>query len=80
MATPTMEEYMTTTRNGYGPSLVRPNVDKDKNFEIKGQFLKELCTNTFSGLDIEDPNEHIKRSLKSLIYSTSLILLLIKLY
>ena len=36
MATPTMEEYMTTTRNGYGPSVVRPNVDKDKNFKIKG--------------------------------------------
>ena len=64
MATPTMEEYMTTTRNGYGPSVVRPNVDKDKNFEIKGQFLKELRTNTFSGSDTEDPNEHIEKVLE----------------
>ena len=64
MATPTMEEYMTTTRNGYGPSVVRPNVCKDKNFEIKGQFLKELRTNSFSGLDTEDPNEHIEKVLE----------------
>ena len=35
MAAPTMEEYMTTTRNGYGPSVVRPKVDEIKNFEIK---------------------------------------------
>ncbi|GJX65293.1 hypothetical protein Tco_0299636 [Tanacetum coccineum] len=34
--------------------------DKD-NFELKGQFLKELRTNTFSGSDHEDANEHIEK-------------------
>ena len=64
MAAPTMEEYMTTTRNGYGPSVVCPKVDETKNFKIKGQFLKELRTNTFSGSDTEDPNEHIEKVLE----------------
>ncbi|GJW58984.1 hypothetical protein Tco_0105715 [Tanacetum coccineum] len=37
--------------------------DKDK-FELKGQFLKELRTNTFSGSDHEDANEHIEKVLE----------------
>ncbi|GJV48093.1 hypothetical protein Tco_1438305 [Tanacetum coccineum] len=37
--------------------------DKD-NFELKGQFLKELCVNTFSGSDHEDANEHIEKVLE----------------
>ncbi|GKG40325.1 hypothetical protein Tco_0467102, partial [Tanacetum coccineum] len=51
MMEPTMEEYMTTTRDGYGPGVVRPEINDDQSFEIKGQFLKELRTNTFSGSD-----------------------------
>ncbi|GKC98118.1 hypothetical protein Tco_1168393, partial [Tanacetum coccineum] len=37
--------------------------DKD-NFELKGQFLKELRTNTFSGSDHKDANEHIEKVLE----------------
>ncbi|GJS40062.1 retrovirus-related pol polyprotein from transposon TNT 1-94 [Tanacetum coccineum] len=33
-------------------------------FELKGQFLKELRENTFSGSDNEDANEHIEKVLK----------------
>ncbi|GJQ99199.1 hypothetical protein Tco_0522184 [Tanacetum coccineum] len=33
-------------------------------FELKGQFLKELHDNNFSGLDNEDANEHIEKVLK----------------
>ncbi|GKD28631.1 uncharacterized mitochondrial protein-like protein [Tanacetum coccineum] len=55
---------MIKTRDDYGSGVVRPkNEDKD-NFELKGQFLKELCTNTFSGSDHEDANEHIKKVLE----------------
>ncbi|GKC49076.1 putative reverse transcriptase domain-containing protein [Tanacetum coccineum] len=32
--------------------------------ELKGQFLKELCDNTFSGSDNEDANEHIEKVLE----------------
>ncbi|GJY61283.1 hypothetical protein Tco_0461940 [Tanacetum coccineum] len=33
-------------------------------FELRGQFLKELRDNTFSGLEHEDANEHIKKVLE----------------
>ncbi|GJV26660.1 hypothetical protein Tco_1383108 [Tanacetum coccineum] len=62
MGEPTMEEYMTNTREGYGSGIARPKIDKNGQFKLKGQFLKELCDNTFSGLDNEDANEHIKRN------------------
>ncbi|GJV07406.1 reverse transcriptase domain-containing protein [Tanacetum coccineum] len=49
------------TQADYGSGVSRHKiVDKD-NFELKGQFLKELRTNTFSGSDHEDPNEHIEK-------------------
>ncbi|GKB41239.1 gag-pol polyprotein [Tanacetum coccineum] len=60
----TIEKYMSKTRADYGSGVARPkNEDKD-NFELKGQFLKELRTNTFSGSDHEDANEHIEKVLE----------------
>ncbi|GJW91197.1 hypothetical protein Tco_0168750 [Tanacetum coccineum] len=59
-----MEQYMSRTRANYGLRVARPKTeDKDK-FELKGQFLKELRTNTFSGSDHEDANEHIEKLLE----------------
>ncbi|GJY11677.1 hypothetical protein Tco_0380986 [Tanacetum coccineum] len=44
----TMEQYMSKTRADHGSGVARPKIeDKDK-FKLKGQFLKELHTNTFS--------------------------------
>ncbi|GJU36814.1 hypothetical protein Tco_1185168 [Tanacetum coccineum] len=60
----TMEQYMSKTRADYGSRVVRPKIEDKDNFELKGQFLKELQTNTFSGLDHEDANEHIKKVLE----------------
>ncbi|GJS31939.1 hypothetical protein Tco_0492559 [Tanacetum coccineum] len=55
---------MSKTRADYGSGVARPKIeDKDK-FELKGQFLKELLTNTFIGSDHEDANEHIEKVLK----------------
>ncbi|GKC95469.1 hypothetical protein Tco_1160911, partial [Tanacetum coccineum] len=54
----TMELYMSKTRADYGSRVVRPKIKGNDNFELKGQFLKELHTNTFSGSDHEDANEH----------------------
>ncbi|GJZ98609.1 hypothetical protein Tco_0671062, partial [Tanacetum coccineum] len=65
MGEPTMEEYMTKTRDDYGSGIVRPKIDDKAHFELKGQFLKELYDNTFSGSDNEDANEHIKKILDS---------------
>ncbi|GJS59903.1 hypothetical protein Tco_0654687 [Tanacetum coccineum] len=56
----TMEQYMSKTQTDYGSGVARPKIKDKDNFELKGQFLKELRTNTFSGSDHEDANERIK--------------------
>ncbi|GJY27041.1 hypothetical protein Tco_0401767 [Tanacetum coccineum] len=60
----TMEQYMSKTRADYGSGVARPKIEDKDNFELKGQFLKELRTNTFSGSDHEDANEHIEKILE----------------
>ncbi|GJQ98998.1 hypothetical protein Tco_0521983 [Tanacetum coccineum] len=60
----TMEQYMRKTRTDYGSGVARPKIDNKDQFELKGQFLKELRENTFSGSDNEDANEHIEKVLE----------------
>ncbi|GJU21977.1 hypothetical protein Tco_1155319 [Tanacetum coccineum] len=60
----TMEQYMSKTRADYGSRVARPKIEDKDNFELKGQSLKELRTNTFSGSDHEDANEHIEKVLE----------------
>nr|GEU98544.1 reverse transcriptase domain, reverse transcriptase zinc-binding domain protein [Tanacetum cinerariifolium] len=60
----TMEQYMSKTQEDYGSGISRPKIDDKYHFELKGQFLKELRDNTFSGSDHEDVNEHIKKVLE----------------
>ncbi|GJW81481.1 hypothetical protein Tco_0145456 [Tanacetum coccineum] len=60
----TMEQYMSKTRTDYGSGVARPKIEEKDSFELKGQFLKELRENTFSGLDNEDANEHIEKVLE----------------
>ncbi|GKC06777.1 hypothetical protein Tco_0998387 [Tanacetum coccineum] len=60
----TMEQYMSKTRADYVSGVARPKIKDKFNFELKGQFLKELRTNTFSGSDHEDANEHIEKVLE----------------
>ncbi|GJW21432.1 hypothetical protein Tco_0032054 [Tanacetum coccineum] len=55
----TMEQFMSKTQADYGSGVARPKIEDKDNFELKGQFLKELQTNTSSGSDQEDTNEHI---------------------
>ncbi|GJU79233.1 hypothetical protein Tco_1276303 [Tanacetum coccineum] len=52
------------TYRDYGSGVARPKIDDKCQFELKGQFLKELQENTFSGSDNEDANEHIEKVLK----------------
>ncbi|GKC21318.1 hypothetical protein Tco_1023468 [Tanacetum coccineum] len=64
MENPTLEEYMTKTRDDYGLGVARPKFDEKARFELKGQFLKELRNNAFSGTNGDDTIEHIKKFLK----------------
>nr|GEX91751.1 hypothetical protein [Tanacetum cinerariifolium] len=58
---PTMEEYMTRTQEGNGSGNAKRNIKDKDHFELKGQFLKELRDNTFSGSDNEDANKPIEK-------------------
>ncbi|GJQ99013.1 hypothetical protein Tco_0521998 [Tanacetum coccineum] len=60
----TMEQYMSKTRVDYGSGVARPKFENKDQFELKGQFLKELRENTFSGSDNEDANENIEKVLE----------------
>ncbi|GJU49188.1 homeodomain-like protein [Tanacetum coccineum] len=60
----TMEQFMSKTRADYGSGVARPKIEDKDNFELKGQFFKELRTNTFSDSDHEDANEHIEKVLE----------------
>nr|GEY70024.1 hypothetical protein [Tanacetum cinerariifolium] len=60
----TMEQYMSKTRADYDSGVARPKIEDKDNFELKGQFLKERRTNTFSGSDHEDANEYIEKVLE----------------
>ncbi|GJR97323.1 hypothetical protein Tco_0269497 [Tanacetum coccineum] len=64
MGEPTMEEYMTRTRKDYGSGIARPKIDEKARFKLKGQFIKELRDNTFTGSDNEDSNENIENVLE----------------
>ncbi|GKC61141.1 hypothetical protein Tco_1088739 [Tanacetum coccineum] len=59
-----MEQYMSKTQGDYGSGVTRPKINQDAHFELKGQFLKELHDNTFSGSKQEDANEHIEKVLE----------------
>ncbi|GJV37789.1 reverse transcriptase domain-containing protein [Tanacetum coccineum] len=48
----------------YGSGVAKPKIDNKDQFELKGQFLKELRENTFSGSDNKDANEHIEKVLE----------------
>ncbi|GJY69703.1 hypothetical protein Tco_0472685, partial [Tanacetum coccineum] len=60
----TMEQYISKTRADYGSGVARPKIEDRDNFELKGQYLKELRDNTFSGSNHEDANEHIEKVLE----------------
>ncbi|GJY24442.1 hypothetical protein Tco_0398100 [Tanacetum coccineum] len=59
-----MEQYMSKTRTDYRSGVARPIINNKYQFELKGQFLKELRENTFSSSDNEDANEHIEKVLE----------------
>ncbi|GKD73827.1 hypothetical protein Tco_1332109, partial [Tanacetum coccineum] len=62
--TETIEQYLSKTRGNYGSGVARPKIGDKTHFELKGQFIKELRENTFSGSEHEDANEHIEKVLE----------------
>lgn len=60
----TLEDYTIQTRGDPRPGVVRPAIAREVEFELKGQFLKELRENPFRGEDKEDANEHVEKILE----------------
>ncbi|GJX24762.1 hypothetical protein Tco_0231058 [Tanacetum coccineum] len=60
----TLEEYLALDRNDNIRRIKRPKIENNIEFEIKGQFLRELRNKTFSGNETEDAIEHIGRVLE----------------
>ncbi|GJZ41854.1 putative nucleotidyltransferase, ribonuclease H [Tanacetum coccineum] len=62
----TMEEYMARTRTEHGAGVVRPRIEDDTPFKIKGHIYKEIKNISFSVTEEEDAYEHIEKFWKSL--------------
>ncbi|GKA66795.1 hypothetical protein Tco_0766603, partial [Tanacetum coccineum] len=58
------KQWGNQTLEGYRSGIARPKIDEKAQFELKGQFLKELHDNTFGGSDNEDGNENIEKVLE----------------
>nr|GEX32229.1 hypothetical protein [Tanacetum cinerariifolium] len=58
-----MEKYFTLTRRNQAPSVVKPEIRGNVNFEIKSQFIRELREDTFLGNKNGNAYEHVERNL-----------------
>ncbi|GKE65420.1 hypothetical protein Tco_1519581 [Tanacetum coccineum] len=70
----TMEQYLALAPGNQRPGVVRPNIRGNVNFEIKGQFLRELRDNTFSENKNDDAYEYVEKVLEiSSLFSTLVV-------
>nr|GEV25217.1 hypothetical protein [Tanacetum cinerariifolium] len=58
-----IKQYLALTRGNHAPGVVKPYIGNNVNFEIKGQFMRELREDTFSRKKNDDAHEHDKRVL-----------------
>nr|GEU85735.1 hypothetical protein [Tanacetum cinerariifolium] len=59
-----MEQYLALNHDDTMRGVKKPEIEGIVDFEIKGQFLKELRDNTFSKNENEDAYEHVGRILE----------------
>ncbi|GKB24497.1 hypothetical protein Tco_0863898 [Tanacetum coccineum] len=59
----TIEQYLAFSRENQAPSMVKPEIGGNVNFEIKSQFMRELREDTFFENKGEDAHDHIDRVL-----------------
>ncbi|GJT40794.1 hypothetical protein Tco_0940659 [Tanacetum coccineum] len=58
-----MEQYLALSQENQAPSVVKPEIKDNVNFEIKSQFMQELREDTFSRNKNEDAHDHMDRVL-----------------
>ncbi|GKE20723.1 hypothetical protein Tco_1432235, partial [Tanacetum coccineum] len=57
----TMEQYLALSRENQAPSMVKPEIEGNVNFEIKSQFMREFREDTLSENKNEDAYNHVDR-------------------
>ncbi|GJV75303.1 hypothetical protein Tco_1506887 [Tanacetum coccineum] len=60
----TMEQYLALNHGDIRRGVRKLEIEKNVDFEIKGQFLRELGDNTFSRNENEGAHEHVGRILE----------------
>nr|GEY22898.1 hypothetical protein [Tanacetum cinerariifolium] len=61
----TIEQYLDLIQDKNRPSIVKPKIGDDVEFEINSNFMRELKRKLFAGTDDEDAHEHVQRVKKS---------------
>nr|GEX76518.1 hypothetical protein [Tanacetum cinerariifolium] len=64
----TLEQYMALTQGSQGPSVVKPKISNNVNFEIEGQFMRELRESTIFGCKKDDAYEHVEKMDKQVTF------------
>nr|GEW46815.1 hypothetical protein [Tanacetum cinerariifolium] len=59
----TVEQYLALSGGNQAPSVVKPEIEGNMNFEIKIQFMRELREDTFSKNKNKDAYDHIDQVL-----------------
>ncbi|GKC80839.1 hypothetical protein Tco_1131613, partial [Tanacetum coccineum] len=59
-----MEQYVALIHDNIRPSIVKPEINDDVEFEINGNFMRELRRKLFKGTDDEDAHEHVRMVLE----------------
>ncbi|GJQ95257.1 putative reverse transcriptase domain-containing protein [Tanacetum coccineum] len=56
-----MEKYLAWVQDDVGPSVVKPMIGNNVEFETNSNFMRELRQNLFKGSNDEDAHEHVRR-------------------
>ncbi|GJU82614.1 hypothetical protein Tco_1284979 [Tanacetum coccineum] len=59
-----MEQYLALIHDNIRPGIVKLDIGDDVEFEINGNFMRELRRKIFKGTDDEDAHEHVRRVLE----------------
>ncbi|GJY71512.1 hypothetical protein Tco_0475215 [Tanacetum coccineum] len=64
ISTLTIEQYLALIRDNIRPGVVKPEINNDIEFEINGNFMRDLRRKLFAGTDDDDAHEHVRRVLE----------------
>nr|GEX67624.1 hypothetical protein [Tanacetum cinerariifolium] len=59
----TMEQYLALNRGNHAPSVVKPEIRGNVNFEIKSQIMRELRKDAFFENKNDNAHEHVEQVL-----------------